>query len=47
MTLPKRPRRKPPTPPEPVAVTVAADHEATIPIPTGDAQPDPGAGNHR
>jgi putative drug exporter of the RND superfamily len=55
MTVPKRASRKPqmakdaPTAPEPVAATVPADHEATIPIPTpiptGDAQPDPSADN--
>jgi putative drug exporter of the RND superfamily len=53
MTLPKPASRKPqmandaPTAPEPVAVTVAAGHEARIPIPTGDAQPDPSADDHR
>jgi RND superfamily putative drug exporter len=53
MTLPKRASPKPqtannaPTAPEPVAVTVAADHEATIPLLTGDGQPDPSADGHR
>ena len=53
LTLPRRASRKPqmahdaPTAPEPVAVTVAADHAATIPIPTGDAEPDPSADSHR
>jgi putative drug exporter of the RND superfamily len=53
MRLPNRPSRKPrtaddtPTAPEPVAVTAAPQHDATTPIPTGDARPGPNAENDR